>query len=162
MEAYAKGKGKGFNTEQPWLLVAVDNEEDEDSQAFLVADRKVVCEVEPTSYIYCLFILMAFHYALNIAYKNSQNLLYKFIEEFFPEITPKKIKITENSCKRFLRWNRKSERLRLKGFRVAAKTKPWGFAGNSKLQWVKPIWGEKKECQPVIVRRYNSTKNWLF
>ena len=90
MEAYAKGKGNGFNTEQPWLIVAVDNEEDEDSQAFLVADRKVVCEVEPTSYIYCLFILMAFHYALNIAYKNSQNLLYKFIEEFFLGITPSK------------------------------------------------------------------------
>ena len=67
VEAYAKGKGNGFNTEQPWLLVAVDNDEDEDSQAFLVADRKVICEVKPTSYIYCLFILMAFHYALNIA-----------------------------------------------------------------------------------------------
>ena len=67
--------------------MAVDNDEDEDSQAFLVADRKVVCEVEPTSYIYCLFILMAFHYALNIAYKNSQNLLYKFIEEFLLGIT---------------------------------------------------------------------------
>lgn len=90
MEAYAKRKGNGFNTEQPWLIVAVDNEEDEDSQAFLVADRKVVCEVEPTSYIYCLFILMAFHYALNIAYKDSQNLLYKFIEEFFLGITPTK------------------------------------------------------------------------
>jgi len=70
--------------------VAVDSDEDEDSQAFLVADRKVVCEVEPTSYIYCLSILMAFHYALNIAYKNSQNLLYKFIEEFLLGITPSK------------------------------------------------------------------------
>lgn len=70
--------------------MAVDNDEDEDSQAFLVADRKVVCEVEPTSYIYCLFILMAFHYALNIAYKNSQNLLYKFIEEFLLGITRSK------------------------------------------------------------------------
>lgn len=70
--------------------MAVDNDEDEDSQAFLVADRKVVCEVEPTSYIYCLFILMAFHYALNIAYKNSQNLLYKFIEEFLLGITSSK------------------------------------------------------------------------
>ena len=90
MEAYAKGKGKGFNTEQPWLLVAVDNEEDENSQAFLLADRKAVCEVEPTRCIYCLFILVAFHYALNVTYKNSQNLLYKFIEEFFLGITPTK------------------------------------------------------------------------
>lgn len=90
MEAYAQGKGQGFNTEQPWLIVAVDNEGDENSQAFLVADRKVVCEVEATSYIYCLFIFMAIHYALNIAYKNSQKLLYKFIEEYFLGITPSK------------------------------------------------------------------------
>jgi len=37
-------------------------------------------------------IFMVFHYALNIAYKNSQNLLYKFTEEFLLGITPSKKK----------------------------------------------------------------------
>ena len=71
---------------------SVDNVDDDTVQSFIVVDRQILCEIEAVSgsFLHALFVLLATHYAFNIAYKKSQLLLYTFLEEFFLGITPKK------------------------------------------------------------------------
>lgn len=90
-EEFAEGRvDNSFNTSQPWVMCYVDKDGTDEYQLFVVVDRRILMEVESSSFPRALFMLLCTHYAFDIDYKASQKLFYTFLEEFCLGTVPSK------------------------------------------------------------------------
>ena len=90
-EEFAQGRvANSFNTSQPWVMCYVDKDGADENQLFVVVDRRILMEVESSSFSRALFMLLCTHYAFNIDYKASQKLFFTFLKEFCLGIIPSK------------------------------------------------------------------------
>ena len=65
-------------------------EDYEDSQLFLVLDRRILLELKDPSFEEALYYLISIHFSFDLEYKASQKPFYTFLEEFCLGILPKK------------------------------------------------------------------------
>lgn len=65
-------------------------EDYDESQLFLVLDRRILLELEDPSFEEALYYLISIHFSFDLEYKASQKYFYTFLEEFCLGILPKK------------------------------------------------------------------------